>query len=108
MSHADPRQQEVELTGSKVTIRSTRLDLRDILLPDTKLLVDTNDVLPDTKRGHAVRVVGDTTKVLCALSSREGLPPGLGTTVAGVHYRKACQRLTPTDGCRYTHVLPSP
>ena len=65
--------------------RTTRLHLRDILLPQAELLVDAQDILPNGQRGHAVRVVRNTAERLGALACGEGLPPGFCAAVAGVY-----------------------
>ena len=64
--------------------RTTSLNLRNVLLPQTKLLVDTKHVLADGQRGHAVHVVGNTTERLGALASSERLPPSVRSARTGV------------------------
>ena len=54
--------------------RTTGLHLRDVLLPQAELLVDTKYVLADGQGGHAVNVVRNTPKQLRALASGERLP----------------------------------
>ena len=71
--------------STRTRTRTTRLDLRDVLLAQAQLLVDAQHVLPDRQRRHAVRVVRDTAERLRALARRERLPPSLGTALASVH-----------------------
>ena len=60
--------------------RATCLYLGDILLPETKLLVYSNHVLPDGQRRHSIGIMWDTTEMLSTLAGGEGLPPFLGAT----------------------------
>lgn len=64
--------------------RTTSLYLGNILLAETKLTVDTDDVLSDGTRSHSVGIVGNTTESCGTLASGERLPPGLGATSTGV------------------------
>jgi hypothetical protein len=73
--------------GKKHT-RTSSLHLRDILLPQPKLFIDSKHILSDRQRGHSIRVMWHTSDSLCALSGGERLPPSLGATTASVHYRK--------------------
>ena len=66
--------------------RATSLHLRDVLLPQAELLVDTKHVLADGQGGHAVDVVRNTAEQLRALASGERLPPRLSAAVARMHY----------------------
>jgi len=63
------------LTGTKIAIRATSLDLCDILLAQTKLFVETEDVLPDGDRSHSIRVMRNATESGGRLARRERLPP---------------------------------
>ena len=66
--------------------RTASLHLRDVLLPQSELLVDTQHILTDGERRHAVDIVWDTTKQFCTLPGGERLPPRISTTSTGVHY----------------------
>ena len=65
--------------------RTTSLDLGHVFLPETELLVDTQHVLSDRQRGHSIRVVRHTTKVLSALASGERLPPRFCAAITSMH-----------------------
>lgn len=69
----------------QIRTRSSSLNLCDILLPEAELLVDSQYVLTNRQRSHAIGVMWYTTKGLCALSSSEGLPPSFGATVTSMH-----------------------
>lgn len=66
---------EQDLVGSEVTVGTTGLELGDLRLLEAVGLVDTEDVLADRERGHAVLVVGDTTELGSRLAGGERLPP---------------------------------
>ena len=70
-------------TGSEVSVWSTGLNLGDILLPKSKLLIKSEYILSDRQRGHSVGIMRNTTEAVCALSGGEGFPP-LGTPDLGV------------------------
>lgn len=57
----------------------TGLHLRDILLAQPELFVDTQYILADRQGCHAVRVVGHPAELLCTLASCERLPPRFGS-----------------------------
>ena len=88
---------EQDLVRAEVAVRTARLDLGDVLFPQTELAVDAEDVLPDRQAGHAERVVRDAAQLLGALARREAAPsarptsptdarlPEDGAALAGVH-----------------------
>ena len=78
--------------------RTTGLHLRDVLLPQAELLVDTKYVLADGQGGHAVNVVRNTPKQLRALASGERLPPRLSTAVTCMHYPSLSATINGVDG----------
>lgn len=55
---------EVRRTAAQVPIRTTRLDLCNILLLKTQVLINPQNILSDGARRHAIGVVRDTTKSL--------------------------------------------
>jgi len=73
-------------TGTKIAIRAACLDLCDVLFAQTKLLVESKDVLPDRNRSHAVRVMRDTTESSSRLACRKRLPPLVCSTLASMDY----------------------
>jgi hypothetical protein len=73
-------------TGTQITIRTSRLDLCDVFFAQAELLVDSEDVLPDRNRSHAIRVVRDAAESGSRLACREGLPPLVCPTLASVDY----------------------
>lgn len=73
-------------TRTQIAIRTSRLDFCDILFAQAELLVDSEDELPDRKRGHAICVVRDTAESGSRLACREGLPPPICPTLASVDY----------------------
>jgi hypothetical protein len=73
-------------TRAKIAIWTSRLDLCDVFFTQAELLVDSEDVLPDRNRGHAVCVVRDTAESGSRLACREGLPPLICPTLASVDY----------------------
>jgi len=87
--------------------RATRLYLGDILLPEAKLLIYSNDVLPDGQRRHSIGIMWDTTQMLSALAGSEGLPPFLGAAftcmIFGIHEHR-CVYIEQNG----TYWLPSP
>ena len=75
-------------SGREKHTRSSSLHLRDILLPQPKLFINSEHILSDRQRSHSIRVMWNTSDGLCALSGGERLPPSLSATIASVHYRK--------------------
>ena len=69
---------EQDLVGAEITVGATSLQLEHGGRVEVQLAVDTEDILAHRERGHAVRVVRNTTQ-LGALASEEGLPPGSTT-----------------------------
>ena len=73
-------------TGTQIAIRTSCLDFCDVFFAQAELLVDSEDVLPDRNRSHAICVVGDTAESGSRLACREGLPPLICPTLASVDY----------------------
>jgi len=73
-------------TGTQIAIRASRLDLCDVFFAQAELLVDSEDVLPDRNRSHAVCVVRDTAESGSRLACCEGFPPLICPTLASVDY----------------------
>jgi hypothetical protein len=73
-------------TGTQITIRASRLDLCDVFFAQAELLVDSEDIMSDRNRSHAICVVRDTTESGSRLACREGLPPLICPTIASVDY----------------------
>ena len=73
-------------TGTQITIRASRLDLCDVLFAQAELLVDSEYVLSDRNRSHAICVVRDTTESGGRLACGEGLPPVIRPTLPSVDY----------------------
>ncbi len=82
--------------------RPTGLDLRDVLLPQAELLVDTEQVLSDGQRGHAVDVVRDTAEQRRALAGGERLPPRLSTAVTRMY---CSSQSATTNGVGHHEIL---
>ena len=89
-------------TGTQIAIWTSRLDLCDVFFAQAKLLVDSEDVLPDRNRSHAICVVRDTAESGSRLACREGLPPLICPTIASVDYHLLDCSLPHK---RYGHVL---
>ena len=77
------------LQVEKKHTRSSGLHLRDILLSQPKLFIDSKHKLSNRQRGHSICVMRHTSDFLCTLSGGERLPPSLGTTITSMYYRKA-------------------
>ena len=73
-------------TGTQIAIRASRLDLGNIFFAQAELLVDSEDVLPDRNRSHAICVMRDTAESGSCLACREGLPPLICPTIPSVDY----------------------
>lgn len=89
-------------TGTQVAIRASRLDLCYVFFAQTELLVDSEDVLPDRNRSHAICVVRDTAESGSRLACREGFPPIVCPTLASMDYKLLDCPLSHT---RNGHVL---
>ena len=86
--HERKNHQKRSSCREKKHTRSSGLHLRDILLPQPKLFIDSKHILSNRQRGHSIRVMRHTSDSLCALSGCERLPPSLGPTTASMYYRK--------------------
>ena len=73
-------------TRTQIAIRTSRLDLCDVFFAQAKLLVDSEHVLPDRNRSHAICVVRNAPESGSRLACREGLPPLICPTLASVDY----------------------
>ncbi|KAI3480571.1 hypothetical protein L1887_57291 [Cichorium endivia] len=67
---------EQNLVGAEVAVGTARLDLGDLLLPETEHAVDADNVLAHRERSHAPDVVRHTTQSGGGLAGGERLPPG--------------------------------
>jgi hypothetical protein len=74
-------------TGTQIPIRASRLDLCYVFFAQTELLIDSEDVLPDRNRSHAICVVRDTAESGSRLACRERLPPLICPALASVDYK---------------------
>ena len=73
-------------TGTQIAIWTSRLDLRYVFFAQAELLVDTEHILPDRNRSHAICVVRDTAESGSRLACREGLPPLICPTLTSMDY----------------------
>src|SRR6267142_686180 len=96
-------------TGTKVAIRSACLELCYILLSQTTLLVEPEEVLPDGYRGHAICIVRDAAETGSTLSRRERLPPRVCPARASVDCNQlgfsAIQERKGTRTCSPVHHI---
>ena len=67
---------EQDFVRSEVSVRSSRLNLLDVLFLQAEFPVDTRRVASDRERRHTESVVGHSSVSRGGLSGRGSLPPG--------------------------------
>lgn len=84
------------------------MHLGNILFTEAEMFVNSQDILPDRDRGHAVSIVRHTTQSVGTLASSEGHPPRVGAALLGMDCKQTYSKKKNWVKDATTYELPNP